>query len=284
MPVRFMFALSLLSVLACVISPGYGIYNGKRVLEQDVPKSFVHFGTYPKKSSDFLCGGILITWGHVLTSARCNVDSVDHYAYIGGRKLFSGSTPYISAIRTVEPYKHFQIKNGDHDLALVELRKPSRTAMKERGITPVNIHFKAGDLPVGTDMLVYGFGYTKFCDGDCDKCGYSDRLRMAAVTLQANEKCQGTSVYVNDDERKALCLNGDESTICKGDFGGPVLTYRANDQTGEPELQLVAIASTVVPAYPDDGSVCYPGAPIVGMGLQRVRSWIRHKTGRFARW
>ncbi len=268
--------LILLLLAPCVL----GIYRGASVTAPEAVSAFVRFApiAHPER---LVCGGVLITWRHVLTAAHCRLRAKSHCAYLGSAALESESV-LVSNLSRITIHESFHRQHLTSDLAIVTLhRKTTRNIMRSRSVRPLRMDFRAArTAAVGRKLHALGFGVTRTRKAATP----SPVLRNGTVYKLATDVCV-ERWYRAADEAAILCMQSKRhTTVCSGDSGGPILAFRRSKTkpTDPPRAYLVAIISAVV--CRNSGRCCNPGAPVLSMNIEPFKDWIERQVGKYRRW
>lgn len=192
-----------------------------------------------------LCGGSVIRTGWILTAGHCLTDDRGKVIDTAGYRVRLGlSNPYAEEglsypiLRVIPHPKFCRTKpcprSLDFDVALVQY-DPTRNSMSGR-VLPVS-RIRLDPLPLAARKLetvervfTYGWGRTEVVGGSIP-----DHLRGARVKLRDAATCTNITRFT-DAERRDTVLCADERVgagggqACKGDSGGPLITYGDTDQ------------------------------------------------------
>lgn len=270
-------AAALLLVMSLFATSTLAIYRGSSVYSAEAVSSFVRFGPI-RKSGRLVCGGVLITWKHVLTAAHCRLKPGVHRAYLGSTTIEDAQIPVILNISRFDVHSSFQRRHLTSDVALVTLRRaPAKHTLKLYGIHPIRIDWDVSRSAPGRKMFAIGFGVTRVQH----RARPSPTLRNGTVYKLDTETCVNRW-YRAADRPAVLCAQSPRTTtVCSGDSGGPMVVYKSH-RSGRPRLVLMGIISAVV--CRSDGKCCNPGAPVLSMNIEPYRDWIEYKVGRYRRW
>ena len=218
--------LALSMILAAGIAAAEPVIETRIVGGTEVPSN----STYPWmvllsesiSTSNFFCGGSLISDKWVLTAAHCVVDAVDGgiYAFIGEHdKLTADITA--NTITKIIIHPEYDSVTSDNDIALLRLSTPSSVA-------PVNIITPAvattlegvsGDFI--DDVTVIGWGDTE----EPVSQTYPDILREVDLPYISNVVCNDAQYLNGAVTANMMCAGVPAGGVdsCQGDSGGPLI-------------------------------------------------------------
>eukprot|EP00171_Calliarthron_tuberculosum_P012723 IDg12723t1 len=153
----FHIAVVLLLLCATLLPTTSAIYNGAKTERTEFVQSYVHFGTIG--SQGFLCGGVLITYHHVLTAAHCEIRADKHEAYLGSSVRHSRSrAALVARIASVDTHRKYGWRARSADIAIVTLRMAGRVRLGRVGVRPMVVDWTGSKARTGTQLITMGFG------------------------------------------------------------------------------------------------------------------------------
>lgn len=185
------------------------VYNGTTIDSgEPLIRSIVHF------NGRSLCGGVLISWNHVLTAAHCSINPKTHKAHLGTRRFRSGMVVKILSTHAHPLYNSSQFPF--YDIKIVTLKDITKKSLAAKGIRPIDLYWNASKLKVGTKLRVFGFG--RYGPG---KNNFHPKLMRSGVAQKAGRKA---CLHINapHNESALICEYGDQ-IHCAGDSGGPLV-------------------------------------------------------------
>lgn len=237
--------------------------------DQDLISSMAHFGARNRNKAANLCGGVLITWKHVLTAAHCNVNLEEYVAYIGTNKLNEESNGLVFYIENVETSPRYKMEILSGDLQIITLRGDSQTHLERAGIKPIDIEWFASHIPFGTRFKIMGFGGKDAIVG----APLQKRLRSGS-TFSTDAKQCATKYELNTDRTETICMDGTSSTACAGDSGGPVVYFSRKSS----KWTLVGVVSGG--EYHKES--CWEGENWHATNVEAHFEWVKQVTGKYS--
>ncbi|GAB0490942.1 hypothetical protein MMPV_002183 [Pyropia vietnamensis] len=250
------------------------IVGGREVTELDRDNGAEFMSTLYTRSGGMYCGAVLISFGHVLTRAGCNVQ-VGDIVRVGGVRLFQGVRLTVTKVTNHPQYD----PNGDlNDIAVLKVTGATEATMVRAGAVPIKLVSKLGN-PHG--FYITGYGAV---DKQSRTAG-SLQLKRGYQPLKKWSTCKEILRFVRladgralpIDEKKQLCTNYQSTrsgALCDRDVGGPM--YRSYYQLVNGKwlkfFELYGISSYWIGTTSER---CPQGLPNVGTSVPFYYNWIR---------
>lgn len=212
-----------------------------------------------RKEGKHNCGGSLINENFVLTAGHCLMDVVPRALTVvaGSNSVAEGGVERAVAEGISHP--DFDSVKRINDIALLRLAEPFQFTDL---IKPIEIDPEE-DIKTGTNVTVYGWGYTSFPPGPRPK-----ELHVVSRNTISTADCN--TAYLDYDGKQVgdsqVCTQVGGHGTCQGDSGGP-LTRISEDE----KVYQVGLVSFGVP--------CADKYPDVFTKVSAFTQWIKEHTG-----
>lgn len=217
------------------------------------------------------CSGTVVAVNLVLTAGHCGGNETtgtpyapSNFTVVTGRLDISDtSAGQASSVRRVIVYPGWDPSTKDGDAALLQLGTVTSAPAMPLASDPGDLSL----LDPGTPAVIAGWGRT-----DPYSESTPSQLQWAQTVVQAPAYCsQQTSnaggSFDSSDQVCAIDAPSDNTSICNGDSGGPLLAQRSDGTW----IEIGITSSSVVPAGTDE---CQTEDPDFFTRADAVSSWV----------
>ncbi|XP_072484219.1 urokinase-type plasminogen activator [Notamacropus eugenii] len=208
------------------MTPRFKIVGGSRTPIESQPWFAAIYSSHAGGSTSFNCGGALISACWVISAAHCfpELKKERYFLYLGQSKRNSETLGEIR-FEIEKLILHENFSTGDiafhNDIALLKIRsKTGKCAQPSRTVQTICLPPAYGDVPIGRECEVTGFGYEAHNDYI-----YPEYLKMAVVRPISYRECRQPHYYGSEVTPQMVCAAHPEwrSDACQGDSGGPLV-------------------------------------------------------------
>lgn len=225
--------------------------------------------------ANFYCGGSLIGYPYVLTSAHCGIVEGDNVR-VGGRQIRSG---YKATVEQVIIHPNFNRKTLVSDIAIVKLSGlEDKRVLLDNGVEAARINRNRKYPRDGDRFLVSGHG-SKNENGK----GVAEELLSTRQTVHEHKKCvqEITQGELKHDKTYLCAGDGARSTSCVGDSGTALWRYVVKtNKKGKVRARYFEIIGVVSFGEVTDESLCPRGPPTVYQRVAEHQGWITAVVGK----
>ncbi|XP_076658246.1 venom protease-like isoform X3 [Halictus rubicundus] len=245
----------------------FNIFDGIEAKASDFP--FVVALGYKNNEFDkdekpikYICGGSLISFGHVLTAAHCvhnNDKSVPVEVRLGHENLLSTDTSVQRIpIRDITYHPEHKIGISYNDVAILKLE---RNVEMSGTVNPACLQTKPLDsktITPNTSLFVLGWGTTSF-EGSLS----TQLMKTVSLSIVNKEECSTSYSELGElphsfDDTIVCAIDRNESRrsdACQGDSGGPLLM---SSEAGERVIGITAAGQGCGTATPGFYTLVHP--------------------------
>lgn len=199
-------SIALLTILSGLLNVSDAKSLGESRIVGGVPvEDVTSVSWYAHTNGEFLCGGVLLEGGVILTAAHCGFEAFKDGVTLRSTQRYQGVQSGVDAVLV-----HPEFDDPFHDIMLVKLSRIIH------GIPAISFE-NSPSVKVGDNLTVIGYGYT------AENGTLPNTLQQANVHMMDDKDCYDFYEYYDNDNMICAGVKEGGRDACQGDSGGPLL-------------------------------------------------------------